>query len=40
MTGEDEHYEALALYDFRTDIPRELAFNVGQTLIVAPKGII
>ncbi|XP_054152994.1 peroxisomal membrane protein PEX13-like [Oppia nitens] len=37
LTGEDEHYEAIALYDFRTELNGELAFTVGQRLRVAPK---
>ncbi|CAG2171720.1 unnamed protein product [Oppiella nova] len=36
-TGEGEHYEATALYDFHSDIPREVSFTVGQKIIVAPK---
>lgn len=40
MTGEDDHYTATALYDFRTDVPRELPFTTGQNLIIAPKGLL
>ena len=40
MTGEDNHYMATALYDFRTDVPRELPFTVGQNIIIAPKGVL
>ncbi|CAG2105762.1 unnamed protein product [Medioppia subpectinata] len=36
-TGEGEHYEATALYNFQTDNPRELPFTVGHKIIVAPK---
>jgi hypothetical protein len=40
MTGEDEHYEATALYDFQTNSPREIPFKVGQNIIIAPRGML
>lgn len=37
-TGEDNHYEAVAKFDFQGETPKELSFRSGQKVILAPKG--
>ena len=37
MQGQGNHYIAKGLYDFVTNNPREVAFTVGQRIIIAPK---
>ena len=37
-TGEDDHFVAMAQYDFKAEKEEELSFSAGQEIKVAPKG--
>lgn len=37
LSGEDEHYVSVGLYNFQAENPDELSFSAGQKIIIAPK---
>ena len=40
MNGEDDHFVAIAQYEYKADSQEELSFSAGQEIKVAPKGML